>query len=359
MRHRWASFYFYPRSPCGERQRRHKKHLISQAISIHALLAESDASQLKPPVKSHNFYPRSPCGERHTNLRRHRGNDNFYPRSPCGERQWTPLNSPVLCYFYPRSPCGERRCLRCCAISCITISIHALLAESDDNKPTQRAEYRQFLSTLSLRRATETYRILRAKLSPISIHALLAESDTSWTEKDGPSFCISIHALLAESDIISTILCLLPIKFLSTLSLRRATLRVLDGSKSSIISIHALLAESDWSNQPVTMHTWKFLSTLSLRRATYDTYAKVLRVNISIHALLAESDISYQYVSSDFWDFYPRSPCGERQCCFVILLVVLLFLSTLSLRRATADYIKRNEKVKFLSTLSLRRATTL
>ena len=35
------------------------------------------------------------------------------------------------------------------------------------------------------------------------------------------------------------------ILFLSTLSLRRATLRVLDGSKSSIISIHALLAESD------------------------------------------------------------------------------------------------------------------
>ena len=34
----------------------------------------------------------------------------------------------------------------------------------------------------------------------------------------------------------------------------------------------------------------RFLSTLSLRRATYDTYAKVLRVNISIHALLAESD---------------------------------------------------------------------
>ena len=33
--------------------------------------------------------------------------------------------------------------------------------------------------------------------------------------------------------------------FLSMLSLRRATLRVLDGSKSSIISIHALLAESD------------------------------------------------------------------------------------------------------------------
>ena len=36
-----------------------------------------------------------------------------------------------------------------------------------------------------------------------------------------------------------------PMLFLSTLSLRRATLRVVDGSKSSIISIHALLAESD------------------------------------------------------------------------------------------------------------------
>ena len=33
---------FYPRSPCGERQTQTQKHLISQAISIHALLAESD-----------------------------------------------------------------------------------------------------------------------------------------------------------------------------------------------------------------------------------------------------------------------------------------------------------------------------
>ena len=56
-------------------------------------------------------------------------------------------------------------------------------------------------------------------------------------------------------------------RFLSTLSLRRATLAGL------------------W-----VLLTRIFLSTLSLRRATYDTYAKVLRVNISIHALLAESD---------------------------------------------------------------------
>ena len=36
----------------------------------------------------------------------------------------------------------------------------------------------------------------------------------------------------------------------------------------ALISIHALLAESDWSSPRATMHTWKFLSTLSLRRAT-------------------------------------------------------------------------------------------
>ena len=58
------------------------------------------------------------------------------------------------------------------------------------------------------------------------------------------------------------------------------------------ISIHALLAESDGIGTFVVDSGIKFLSTLSLRRATYDTYAKVLRVNISIHALLAESDRS-------------------------------------------------------------------
>ena len=34
-------------------------------------------------------------------------------------------------------------------------------------------------------------------------------------------------------------------------------------------------------------------------------------------------------------DFYPRSPCGERLTCNIVLSNILLFLSTLSLRRAT------------------------
>ena len=37
---------------------------VRYGISIHALLAESDALRLKMPRLPSNFYPRSPCGER-------------------------------------------------------------------------------------------------------------------------------------------------------------------------------------------------------------------------------------------------------------------------------------------------------
>ena len=56
------------------------------------------------------------------------------------------------------------------------ISIHALLAESDDSGEETPLYYWQFLSTLSLRRATQHYGSFR-DLTVISIHALLAESD--------------------------------------------------------------------------------------------------------------------------------------------------------------------------------------
>ena len=55
-----------------------------------------------------------------------------------------------------------------------------------------------FLSTLSLRRATGVKGLLR-KATLISIHALLAESD-DLKEQEQPDVNISIHALLAESD---------------------------------------------------------------------------------------------------------------------------------------------------------------
>ena len=55
-----------------------------------------------------------------------------------------------------------------------------------------------FLSTLSLRRATDTYIVMEAT-KIISIHALLAESDDTYIVMEATKI-ISIHALLAESD---------------------------------------------------------------------------------------------------------------------------------------------------------------
>ena len=103
-------------------------------------------------------------------------------------------------------------------------------------------------------------------------------------------------------------------KFLSTLSLRRATGGYGCAYLYLIISIHALLAESDGMTE--------FIGAL---------------FDISIHALLAESDLpvflsgfwAYLFLSTlslrrathCIWilcrqhpDFYPRSPCGERRC---------------------------------------------
>ena len=146
------------------------------------------------------------------------------------------------------------------------ISIHALLAESDQYWATRARAAQLFLSTLSLRRATQqpentadeprflsTLSLRRAtcgavwgRCAPqISIHALLAESDHVGAGTIQTPSQISIHALLAESDQLRFLHNLFAVLFLSTLSLRRAT---------TILDIRALCLA--------------FLSTLSLRRAT-------------------------------------------------------------------------------------------
>ena len=81
---------------------------------------------------------------------------NFYPRSPCGERPLQ-LKPPIKSHrhFYPRSPCGERRQAQSLKVAALSISIHALLAESDGPMKKGQVYYIKFLSTLSLRRATK------------------------------------------------------------------------------------------------------------------------------------------------------------------------------------------------------------
>ena len=66
------------------------------------------------------------------------------------------------------------------------------------------------------------------------------------------------------------------------------------------------------------------------------------------------ADCNYRNVNRYF---YPRSPCGERHAHPIGILVCIVFLSTLSLRRATLEKASKTSKVIFLSTLSLRRAT--
>ena len=79
------------------------------------------------------------------------------------------------CNFYPRSPCGERLFPLISECPETSISIHALLAESDRTLPALPLPIE------------------------ISIHALLAESDTNLKDA-AAARKISIHALLAESD---------------------------------------------------------------------------------------------------------------------------------------------------------------
>ena len=153
-------------------------------------------------------------------------------------------------------------------VVCTVISIHALLAESDSPKMKIPWAFLEFLSTLSLRRATILF-VTDSTAQGISIHALLAESDnivchglnrTRYFYPRSPcgerlngffdfpsSHDISIHALLAESDAFSTLSTSSTPSFLSTLSLRRATRLSPSRRPINDISIHALLAESDQS----------------------------------------------------------------------------------------------------------------
>ena len=102
-------------------------------ISIHALLAESDLTSILTSRKRSVFLST-------LSLRR-------------ATAMWFIIGCPMQ-NFYPRSPCGERPWHIHGFLRGLPISIHALLAESDDPQKYDRTNL------------------------DISIHALLAESDT-------------------------------------------------------------------------------------------------------------------------------------------------------------------------------------
>ena len=150
---------------------------MGEAIFLSTLsLRRATSATIARPYVIGDFYPRSPCGERPSMGVMIHDIRDFYPRSPCGERPISYDQKQRLLHFYPRSPCGER-----------LIASFTVLQSSE------------FLSTLSLRRATKYCRFAACNMV-ISIHALLAESDPTGTVST------------AEAS-----------GFLSTLSLRRAT----------------------------------------------------------------------------------------------------------------------------------------
>ena len=124
--------YFYPRSPCGERPNQIEADRRNLAFLSTLSLRRATADIAAILTEINNFYPRSPCGERHVDAVVAQAARNFYPRSPCGERLKQTHGRVIDVY----------------------ISIHALLAESDKFCGTRSRRHEEFLSTLSLRRAT-------------------------------------------------------------------------------------------------------------------------------------------------------------------------------------------------------------
>ena len=123
----------------------------------------------------------------------------------------------------------------------------------------------------------------------ISIHALLAESDNAPAVLQR-IFAISIHALLAESDQCRTRCAARSSVFLSTLSLRRATFFDTVQIVVIVVFLSTLSLRRATEKALQCAGTPAFLSTLSLRRATAKSRQTLCRIPISIHALLAESD---------------------------------------------------------------------
>ena len=170
--------------------------------------------------------------------------------------------------------------------------------------------------------------------------------------------------------------------FLSTLSLRRATLWKLRnpirpgnfyprspcgerphpvGVLVTVIeiSIHALLAESDvGASQGADIEHNFYPRSPCGERHTPGALPETPYC-ISIHALLAESDAGVNSMLTLIQNFYPRSPCGERLFLLrKITITVDISIHALLAESDPRNWRKPHERKTFLSTLSLRRATS-
>ena len=145
----------------------------------------------------------------------------FYPRSPCGERPGPKSITPDRYYFYPRSPCGERHGFEGGQQFIGDISIHALLAESDHAPNRRPCHCNNFYP--------------RSPCGERRNQSIISQANRNFYprspcgERREPTAFRTPHQ-----------------RFLSTLSLRRATVSCNYFPFDMAISIHALLAESDF-----------------------------------------------------------------------------------------------------------------
>ena len=147
------SRHFYPRSPCGERP-----------------------SKLKPPVKTHrHFYPRSPCGERRKKNEKKCEACRISIHALLAESDCfvCSLRNGQLISIHALLAESDVSTFPC--FHTVYISIHALLAESDDRAGSNKATHG--ISIHALLAESDGCTVKQPRPTTISIHALLAESD--------------------------------------------------------------------------------------------------------------------------------------------------------------------------------------
>ena len=147
---------------------------------------------------------------------------------------------------------------------------------------------------------------------------------------------ISIHALLAESDRISQGNKVQNRHFYPRSPCGERPVQIVIVVVHALISIHALLAESDKSTPAKPFSTSISIHALLAESDTIFWRIHQGKRNISIHALLAESDNPGGRAPSPPQGISIHALLAESDVALVIgFLSFTLFLSTLSLRRAT------------------------
>ena len=147
-----AHAIFQSTLPARGATRRHRRHIATYTISIHAPRTGSDGADVRRGGQGQHFNPRSPHGER--------------PLTQAIPRR-------MQRDFNPRSPHGERLRGRDAPTRAVVISIHAPRTGSDGQPRKQMHRACIFQSTLPARGATArcfALSVIQSNFNPRSPH---------------------------------------------------------------------------------------------------------------------------------------------------------------------------------------------